>query len=182
MTDLGPDSSAASGEAETEPHPAVLIAAIGLLALIGLALTRQVEPVGYSVEGDPGPQLLPAFATVGLLAVCALLAIQHWLARRTSEGPAVGEGVSGNADRVEPRSFLRLVPLAALLAVYLIALAAWGLFSPLTWLFATGVMICLGSRWWQATGTALLLVVWIKLLFTWLFEIPLPEGVLEAWI
>jgi hypothetical protein len=53
----------------------------------------------------------------------------------------------------------------------------WLGFHISTWLFVTITARQLGARWWAAAVAGALLVVVISLLFVFVFEVQLPQGI-----
>lgn len=123
---------------------------------------------------DLGPRAVP-----GAIGV-ALLAGGLWeVAIRRHAWLGVGHRISRSvAAAWSDAGLLHAYALLGLLALYLIGLP-WIGFSLSSWLMAGLIMGKLGQRWWVAGLISFGLVAAIKILFTQLFEVPLPEGLLE---
>lgn len=164
--------AAALKEAAPEPHLAFGLALVAI-SLFFLAFSLTIRRGGLAGDTDPGPRALPLLLATGLLIGGAIEVIrgcrQGWPTRTSpSFSPqAVTDQVGNRA------TFGLLVSLL----VYLLALP-WLGFAVSTWLFSTFLLWLLQAKWWVAGGISLIFVVTILLIFTGLFQVPLPSG---AW-
>jgi len=140
-----------------------------------------VEAAGYnqglSATGDPGPNALPIFLFLGLA-----VAVGYECLRGNSpsnnlntakDAPTLNLSATSTREQAT-----RVVFLALGMVVYVVAIP-WLGFSLSTLVFVTIVTRQLGARRWVAATAGVVLVAVISVLFIYVFEIQLPQGVLN---
>jgi tripartite-type tricarboxylate transporter receptor subunit TctC len=143
---------------------------------------KVVEAAGYSGKGaiastDPGPWALPkwlaAFLVIGTVGVAGSNLWRKRSARQAMAEPELGvsEGGTGGTGKSHRDVFVILL----LLPVYLLTVTWLGFFVS-TFLFASGLMVWLGSRFWAAGVLSTAMLVVIYLVFVRMFDVLLPVG------
>jgi hypothetical protein len=143
--------------------------AIGLAGLFFLVCAFQTQRIGANLRGDPGPEFLPA--AMGLLLMLGGLAVA-WSQFRDSH--VIASGQSSSNDLV-------MWSLVGGMLIYLPALS-WIGFSVASILGCTALLYMLKTRFLIALAFSVGLVVFAKMVFTRIFEVQLPEGLLENWL
>ena len=164
--------AAALTEPVPEPHLAFGLALVAI-SVFFLVFSLTIRRSGLAGDADPGPRALPLLLATGLLIGGAIEVIRGW---RQGWPPRTRARFSPQsaANQVGNRATFGLL---VSLLVYLLALP-WLGFAVSTWLFSTFLLWLLQAKWWAAVGISLILVVTILLIFTGLFQVPLPSG---AW-
>lgn len=128
-----------------------------------------VEAAGYDkgvpTKGDPGPSALPWFLFAGIAVAIGLETVRGKVRK-----------LSGPGESERDRGTHRVVILSIGIVAYVVAVQ-WLGFHISTWLFVTITARQLGARWWAAAVAGALLVVVISLLFVFVFEVQLPQGI-----
>lgn len=151
----------------------LLLVCIGVFTLIFVPRIRDPQ---LGDNKDPGPRAFPT-----ALAVCLLAGGLAQAVNALRKAPAErGEDVDiGNEYQGRTPAFRNpAVVLLAALIVYA-GVMPWLGFSISTFLFAGGMMLWLGTRWWVALLLTVLMIAAIRLLFVSLFKVQLPAGVFE---
>jgi hypothetical protein len=151
--------------------------AVVLAGLFFLVFAFQVEGIDASLPGDPGPEFLPAIMAAALI-VGGLVVV--WSQLRTVGGKGRGEASLGESEKARSNEFAMWCLVGGMLA-YLPALS-WIGFSFSTMLGCTALLCLLKTRWYVAAGFSIGLVLIVKAIFTTIFEVQLPEGLLENWL
>jgi len=152
--------------------------ALILLGALTLFLTQDIPQPSLGNNQDPGPRTFP-IALATLLILGGVYELGRNVIRCVRRGPSPSHGIRlGSVWRplVRPESRDALILIGALV-LYLAAMP-WVGFPLATLLFSTGMMLRLGAHWRLATPVSLGLVTAIYLLFTVLFKVQLPAGVL----
>ena len=154
------------------------------IAVIALIFSKDIQQPGIRSGGDPGPKAFPiAIAILMIVGGTFEAGRWFWQHRRShrayEEFPA--EFADSEADDISAAGKLNVLILVIAMAVYLPAITFIG-FSISTFLFATGMMIRLGTRAWLAAATTLGLLILIRLLFVFVFGVQLPEGLLDEFL
>ena len=147
-----------------------LLVCIGLLALLFVPRIRDSR---LGDNKDPGPRAFPTALALCLVAGGLVQAVRAL----RQKAPAQGDGGAGTETHVPAFRNPALVLLAAL--ILYTAVMPWLGFSLSTFLFAGGMMLWLGTRWWMALVVTGLMIVGIRMLFVWLFKVQLPGGIFE---
>lgn len=138
-----------------------------------------VEAAGYDqglpAAGDPGPRALPLILVIGLA-----LAIGSETLRGKEANLAAGDLASGKQSADDPTTDTtkRVLFLAIGMVAYVVAVQ-WLGFHLSTLIFVAATARQLGARWWVATLAGGILVVVISLLFVYVFDVQLPQGILS---
>lgn len=148
-----------------------------LVGLLTLILARDIPQSTLGNNEDPGPRAFPNALAILLILGGLYEQARTLRLRRPAPAPSAARNKSSvwkNLSRVENRNALILV---GALALYLVAIP-WVGFPLATLLFSAGMMLQLGAHWRLAAPFSLGLVAVIYLLFTVLFRVQLPVGVL----
>lgn len=177
-----------SDDVGIEPRPQVVarrsvkdvIFGFGTFAA-SLAFALVVIPLGVVSPGSVthlplSPVFLPYVLTalVGLFGlICGLQALL---------GPGVPKEAGEDEFALRRSWVLHLLLIGAALTAYYLLPEAIGML--LTAVLVTGFLVWLGGerRILMILGVALLLPVAVYLFFTWVAQVPLPEGYFEGWI
>ncbi len=132
---------------------------------------------------DPGPHALPVL--LGLALVIGVVALIGWEAIRR-RGRKNGDSQAEETEASLPENGIEELPggarnvvlITGALAAYLVALP-WLGFTLATLIFGVAIMTWLGVRWPIALAVSAVMIVSIRMLFVWGFQVQLPEGVLE---
>lgn len=143
------------------------LAAIGLFFAV---FSWGVERIGAEQPGDPGPVLFPFFLGLVLIAASARFA---WSTHRD----APGESASGREERVNAIGERLMFWLIGGMLLYLLLLPYVG-FTLTTLVGGALLLRALQTRLWSALFVAIVIVLFAKALFTWGFDVQLPEGIL----
>jgi hypothetical protein len=165
-------SSLVEQEAAGERH-----AGFGLLLILSGTFFLLFAPGRSAIPlspGDPGPGFVPITGGWILVAGGVAELLRAWRRAPFRTPP------SGEAGVERAAANRRTIFLLAGIAAYLGGGYAAG-FTPATLVFVTALLWSLGARWWVAAAIAVTEVVVVKLLFTRLFGVPLPER-LSQWI
>lgn len=174
---------------------ASLLAAILLIAVFFIFTAGGIEPTGAISPGDPGPKMFPVALSVVMIIGAAWLAVSSYVspARGVSETTEPGDDeTTQSSDDVDggdlldakpvkgddAEGFVNVVLLICGLFGYLSLLNILG-FSLTTIAFAALLLHRLGSRFVASLIGSVALVLFVKIMFTTLFEVQLPEGYLE---
>lgn len=196
----GDPHPAAPAAPDPAAAPSILFgAALILVAVSFLGLALGIRREGLAGDADPGPRALPVAVAFGLLIGGAIETgaglRRRWPKRRAAAGSRVVGNAATSADDTaadvsddaaddtaaefdteSPAGTWNAVVLVAALFAYLVALP-WIGFVVATLLFAGGMLMRLGARWWSAALMALLLVAVVQGLFAALFQVQLPRGI-----
>jgi len=143
-----------------------LVVMVVALFFLGFAVT--IRRSGLAGDADPGPRAIPILVASALLIGGVVEALRGWRWTRSRT----------RAERiVVPEGTRVAISLVVALFVYLLMLP-WLGFALGTWLLSTSLLWLLHARWWVAIGMSLIFVIAILLIFTGLFQVPLPTG---AW-
>ncbi len=147
-----------------------------MLALTGLFFTVfafQSTQVRATSPGDPGPAFVPA--TLGVLLIIGSLfhafGGRNELASDSSEENSTADSSSDTG----------VIALLAGILVYL-PMLHWIGFSVSSAVAVVGLLIGLRTRPWVAICVSIGLVAFAKALFTFAFDVQLPEGILASWL
>jgi hypothetical protein len=148
---------------------------VGALTLF---LAQDVPQTSLGNNQDPGPRAFPVALAV-LLILGGIYELGRFLLRRARPGAPTTAATGLRRlwkplARPENRDALILI---GALAFYLTVMP-WVGFPLATLAFSAGMMLRLGAPWKLATPVSVGLVVAIYLLFTVLFKVQLPPGVL----
>jgi hypothetical protein len=152
-----------------ERGPSLLFGLVVMaVALFFLGFAVTIRRSGLAGDTDPGPRAIPMLVASALLIGGGVEAVRGWRWTRTRTWPA----------RIAfPEGTRIALSLVGAVLVYLLMLP-WLGFALDTWLLATYLLWLLHARWWVAIGMSLIFVISILLIFTGLFQVPLPTG---AW-
>lgn len=155
------------------------VAAVGLFFLV---FAFWIQPTGPISPGDPGPRMFPVALSLLLLLGSVWLAVAPSFAVRPAGRETLGPPESQSTAEAEDTAGQRLVWLLLVGLVVMLMLFPLSGFSLTTLAGATLLLWRLGSSLRAAGLGALSLVVIVKLMFTHLFEVQLPEGYLDLWL
>jgi len=152
-----------------------------VLILVGpaaLLLARRIPETSLGNNEDPGPRAFP-LALAALLVAGGLAELILNIRRRRSANasPRARPTLAGWGDSLLRRENLNAFFLIAALVAYLAAMP-WIGFPVATLLFSIGMMLLLGAPIRLTAPFSVGLVVLIYVLFTMLFKVQLPAGVL----
>ena len=117
------------------------------------------------------PVALSAF-----LALWGVVETGRWVANRVRSSRATSpSAVTPTAVPAAALNRWNVLLMIAALCVYIPAIN-WLGFSLCTFVLATGLTVCLGSRWWLAPIVAVVMVTVVQLLFVGMFKVQLPAG------
>lgn len=163
-------------KAVDSPSFGLLLIVVGVLTLF---LSSHIEAPAIGDENDPGPAGLPTAVAIMLLGGGTLLAA-NWIRKSGTktastwlvQAPARLRHAFAGSSRLNV--WFALMGLTAY-----VVMIPWAGFSISTLLFGISMMIRLGSRWWLALLVSLLAVAIIRLVFVMMFDVYLPERLLE---
>ena len=152
-----------------ETAPSLLFGLVVMVvALFFLGFVVTIRRSGLAGDADPGPRAIPILVASALLIGGGVEAIRGWRWTRSRT----------RAERIVIHEGTRVaISLVVAVFVYLLMLP-WLGFALGTWLLSTCLLWLLHARWWVAIGMSLIFVIAILLIFTGLFQVPLPTG---AW-
>jgi len=159
----------------TKPAGLSLGLSLVIFGTLALLFSRDIGETGVGSANDPGPRLFPvalsAFLTLwGVIETGRWVVNRVWSSRATS--PLADTPTAVPAAALNRWNVLLMI---AALCVYIPAIN-WLGFSLCTFVLATGLIVCLGSRWWLAPIVAVVMVTVVKLLFVGMFKVQLPAG------
>lgn len=140
--------------------------------------SRDIALIGLGGNHDPGPRAFPIGLSL-ILVVGGIVQVALALFARRIKGSSHGQPLL--PPLWKPRRILtdrgtQNVALVIVGVIVYVLAIEWIGFALSTLLFGSGMMVRLGTRWWQAIAMTLLLIVIIELLFTLLLEVQLPTG------
>lgn len=153
--------------------------ALGCIALLlGLGVIFEASRFPEMAGMEYGPDFFPKLIGTAFVLVGLGLIAQGGLARLAGRHEPLVQLEAWWSDRA---SVIRAV--AVVIAVPAYALLAGHLGFILTVaLIALALLAVMGARWWQAVPVVLLLPFVLHKGFADLLRVPLPRGVVEAWL
>jgi putative tricarboxylic transport membrane protein len=143
---------------------------VGVVAFGALLLEGAVK-LPYTIEGVPGPGLLPLWLSLAAIATGLVLTVQAF--SRSGTTPAEGATWPGS------NGWRRIGIMLGALFVFTLLLEALG-FLVMATLFVAAVIFGMGIRSWSvlASVPVLVAIILYGIFSVWL-RVPLPKGILS---